>query len=213
MQIVIYKEKDVLGKLSTRDLYEENFDIGDVEFVNYYYDEIIKRNVVVAMIDDESKVISMVHLNPYLYNISGKERWVHYLVAIATRKDYRKKGYMSRVLDEALKYLQNLHEPFCYVVPISDAVKGIYERFGFEEVCKFTLDKFSDDAYDIYPVKTEEYLNLMKKEQYFLDLEDESYKASLQKKPVMIKLLDTEDISFKSIEMLKNKKIYVCQEV
>ena len=108
MQIVIYKEKDVLGKLSTRDLYEENFDIGDVEFVNYYYDEIIKRNVVVAMIDDESKVISMVHLNPYLYNISGKERWVHYLVAIATRKDYRKKGYMSRVLDEALKYLQNL---------------------------------------------------------------------------------------------------------
>lgn len=213
MQLKIYKENDIEKKLKTRELYEENFDIGDKEFIDYYYDTIIRRNIVVAIEDGDGKVIAMVHLNPYIYSILGMEFNVHYLVAVATKNIYRGKGYMRDVLNAAINYLTESKEPFCYIVPENDRLKNTYHKFGFEEVSKFTVDKFSNDTYDIYPVKTEEYLNLMKKEQLFLDLETEEYKEDLKNKIVMMKILNSDISPLKTMSDFKSKKIYVCQEV
>ena len=85
MQIKILHKDDIDEKLKTRKLYEENFDIGDKDFVDYYYQTIIKRNEVVVM-ENDNNIISMVHLNPYEYNICGDIKTIHYLVAIATEK-------------------------------------------------------------------------------------------------------------------------------
>lgn len=213
MQIKIFKEHDLVGKLETRKLYEQCFDEGKSEYIDYYYDVIIKRNVVVALIDDNDDIVSMVHLNPYLYNVLGKDFSVHYLVAVATSKIYRGHGYMRKVLFAAIDYLNTLKEPFCYIVPDTDELKTTYEKFGFDVVCDFTLDKFSKLSYDIYPVKNNEYNFLMEKEQYYLNFETEEYKNDLSSKKVMFKLLNPSLIGINSIKDLLNKRIYVCQEV
>ena len=51
----------------------------------------------------------------------------------------------------------------------------------------------------------------MNMEQYFLDLESEDYKSELSKKMVLFRILD-ENVMM-SIEELRKKSIYVCQEV
>lgn len=213
MQIKIFKEHDLADKLKTRKLYEQCFDEGKNEYIDYYYDVIIKRNVVVALIDDNDDVVSMVHLNPYLYSVMGKDFNVHYLVAVATDRNHRGHGYMKRVLTAAIEYLDKLNEPFCYIVPDTDELKNTYSKLGFEVVCKFTLDKFSKSLYDIYPVKNNEYNFLMEKEQYYLNFETEEYKNDLSSKKVMFKLLNPSLIGINSIKDLLNKHIYVCQEV
>ena len=76
MQIKILHKDDIKEKLKTRELYEENFDIGDKDFVDYYYQTIIKRNEV-AVMEDNGNIISMVHLNPYEYNICGNIKTIH----------------------------------------------------------------------------------------------------------------------------------------
>ena len=210
MQIKILHKDDVDEKLKTRKLYEENFDIGDKDFVDYYYQTIIKRNEVVVM-ENDNNIISMIHLNPYEYNICGDIKTIHYLVAIATEKEHRNKGYISKTLNFAIDYLNELKEPFCFLVPENETLEKFYNRFGFERVCKFNIDKFSKEKYDIYPINTDEYKQLMKKEQDFLIVSTDEYKKELSEKQVFIRVLNN-NLNL-TIEELKNKKIYVCQEV
>ena len=213
MQVRILKENDLKEKLETRKLYEQCFDEGKDEYIDYYYDTIIKRNVIVALSDDDCNVVSMVHLNPYLYNVFGKEFLVHYLVAVATDKDYRGHGYMNKVINAAIDYLNTLNEPFCYLVPDTDDLKEAYSRLGFKVVCNFTLDKFSKATYDIYPVRNDEFKTLMEKEQYYLNVETEDYKRDLSSKKVMFKLLNGNLIGINDINEMLDKRIYICQEV
>ena len=201
---------DIKGKLKTRNLYESCFDEGKNSFIDYYYDTIIKRNEIVV-VKDGDEILSMIHLNPYKYNICGEIKNVHYLVAIATREDCRNRGLMKQCFDKAIEYLNDLKEPFCYLVPDNDTYGNIYRKYGFEVVTKFTLDKFSDKTYDIYPDKNEEYVELMKKEDYFLGMESEEYIEDLRNKNVMFKVLDSS--ANYNIDFYKSKRIYVCQEV
>lgn len=211
MQIKILKKDDIDDKLKTRHLYEECFDFGEDEYINYYYDVIIKRNEIVALFGDNDEVISMVHLNPYRYHLFDRDVSVHYLVAVATKKEYRGKGYMKMTLDAAIDYLKSLGEVFCYIVPSNDYLEKTYSKFGFETVCSFTVDKFSKEKYDIYPVKDEEYTELMVREQEFLDAEDEDYRRELSSKKVMFNVFDSKIRNL--LKKNKNLKIYVCQEV
>lgn len=212
MQIKILAKNDLVEKNKTRTLYEMCFDHGKDDFINYYYDTIIKRNEVVALFDDE-KIVSMVHLNPYFYNIFGKEYKVHYIVAVATEPKYRKQGLMHQVIKAALDYLKNMNEPFCYLLPEDDGVMKTYSKIGFVDVCNFNVDKFSENKYDIYPVKNAEYLSLMKNEEMFLSKETDEYRAELAKKRVMFYIFQYPNSPIKSIEILRKKKIYICQEV
>ena len=210
MQIKLLHKDDISDKLKTRPLYEENFDIGNKDFIDYYYSNIIKRNEVVVTVEDD-EIISMIHLNPYIYNVCGNIRRVHYLVALATKTENRKKGYMSKAIDFAIDYLNELKEPFCYIVPENEYAEKLYNKFGFERVCKFNIEKFSHDVYDIYPEENDEYKQLMIAEENFLALETDEYREELSKKNVLFKLLDSRDGL--NIKELKDKKIYVCQEV
>ena len=209
MQIEIIKRDDIESKLRTRKLYEACFDEGKDDFINYYYDTIIKRNEIVVA-RDRDEILSMIHLNPYVYNICGDIKNVHYLVAIATKKEYRGKGLMSSCMNKALEYLKSLSEPFCYLVPENEEVRKAYSKFGFETVSKFNVDKFSNDKFDIYPHSSDEYIELMKKEDEFLKFENEDYVNSLKNKDVMFNVLDNKNYN---IDYFKRKKIYVCQEV
>ena len=210
MQIEILDKNNIEGKLKTRSLYEKCFDEGKKDFIDYYYTNIIKRNEIAVVIIDD-KIVSMIHLNPYLYNILGQIKTIHYFVAVATDIKYRNKGYSKMLFDYAINYLKNKNEPLCYLVPDNDNFINMYKKYGFEVVANFTYDKFSKEEYDIFPVLNEEYNNLMKIEQKYLDDESIEYKEDLKHKKVMFKLLD-ENFNY-DIEVLKNKKIYVCQEV
>lgn len=210
MQIKVFHKDDLKEKYKTRTLYEENFDDGKDYFIDYYYDKIIKRNEIIAILDGDI-VVSMIHLNPYNYQIFDKINTVHYLVAIATKVGYRNKGYMSELFNAALFYLNDLHEPFCYLLPEDQKLEEYYKKFGFESICKFTVDKFSKQKYDIYPVNDQEYIELMQSEDKFLKLETKEYIDDLSKKNVMIKLLN--NCNSLSFEKLKMSNIYICQEV
>ncbi len=44
----------------------------------------------------------MLHLNPYELAVNGSRKDVNYIVAVATRKAYRKRGFMAGMLKQAL---------------------------------------------------------------------------------------------------------------
>ena len=60
-------------KACTRGLYEEVFPEDSREFVDYYYTEKTKDNVIYAA-EEDKKIRGMLHLNPYVLSVNGSER-------------------------------------------------------------------------------------------------------------------------------------------
>ena len=114
-------------KALTKPLYQEAFFEDSDSFVNYYYEEKLKDNRILADIEGES-VRSMIMLNPYKISVFNKIYNLDYIVAVATGKEFKRHGYMRRLLNKALCDMNAEHVPFTYLIP---ANKDYYLPFDF----------------------------------------------------------------------------------
>lgn len=118
-------EKTEQGK--SRELYETVFFEDEASFVDYYYEEKTAENEIYAA-EDVAGIHGMLHLNPYTVCWHGKKEYIHYIVAVATRREYRHQGIMRRLLQASLEEMYDREEPFVFLMPASEA---IYSPFGF----------------------------------------------------------------------------------
>lgn len=121
-------EQDEKG--CTRDLYEEVFPEDSKGFVDYYYTEKTKDNVIYAARED-GRIRGMLHLNPYMLSVNDSERKVNYIVAVATEAGYRRRGYMASLLRRALKDMYEAGQSFTFLMP---AAESIYLPHDFRTV-------------------------------------------------------------------------------
>ena len=84
---------EVSQHLDTRKLYEEVFSEDEKSFVDYYYQEKTKDNIIYIVREDDD-IQAMLHLNPYTLMVNGIEKESYYIVAVATRKEYRGRRYI-----------------------------------------------------------------------------------------------------------------------
>lgn len=144
-------------KTKSRLLYEEVFH-DKKKFIDYYYNERIKDNKVLAGFED-SRIVSMLHRNPYILNIKNEKVRADYIYAVATKPDYRRRGYMSRLLTRALQDMYKDKISFAYLVPedykvylpfgfgfIYDSIQFDYENQQKEiPVSKYTIKSADED--------------------------------------------------------------------
>ena len=132
--------------IRTRHLWEEIFTEDTTEFLDYYYSVKIKNNEI-YVVEDNGEIVSMLHLNPYEMRIGDKLFQTHYIVAVATKGNYRKQGLMRLLLNHVMQVMADRGEPFTFLMPASEA---IYKPFGFEFIYEQRQDKvvgkFSCDA-------------------------------------------------------------------
>ena len=114
-------------KIFTKPLYKEAFFEDSDSFVNYYYEEKLKDNRILVDIEGES-IRSMIMLNPYKISVFNKIYNLDYIVAVATGKEFKRQGYMRRLLNKALCDMNAEHVPFTYLIP---ANKDYYLPFDF----------------------------------------------------------------------------------
>lgn len=118
-------------KILTKPLYQEAFFEDSAGFVKYYYSEKIKDNRILA--DIEESVKSMIMLNPYTISVFNKKYCLDYIVAVATKKEYKRQGYMRRLLNKTLIDMNEIKVPFTYLIP---ANKDYYLPFDFSFVAR-----------------------------------------------------------------------------
>lgn len=115
----------------SRDLWKMCF--GDTEeFMDNYFSWRLKENQILSLYDDEI-MTSMIHLNPYSLIFSGQEIQADYIVGVATRPEYRKKGLMRNLLTAALNTMYGKGHGFTFLMPASDK---IYLPFDFRYIYK-----------------------------------------------------------------------------
>ncbi len=119
----------------SRRLYEEVFSEDSRSFVDYYYREKASDNQI-YVVEEGGKIRSMLHLNPYRLYVNGNGKDVNYIVAVATQKEYRKRGYMASLLKRALRDMYQAGESFTFLMPASESIylpfdfRTVYEQSG-----------------------------------------------------------------------------------
>ncbi len=185
--MVRYLEKSEYGKC--RPLWEEAFPEDSKSFADYYFSEKLPGSKVLA-IEEDGRLLTMAHLNPYTISVNRKKWELPYIVGVATATDQRHKGYMRQVLYKVLRDLHQEKKPFCFLMP---AAETIYRPFQFAfiydqpvwkpedepeknlekrpvdladqaEVMADWLDHWLEKRYEVYAVRDKAYMELLKKE-------------------------------------------------
>lgn len=124
-EFCIGNEKLIKVKKLWNDIFNDT-----VQFEEYYFEYKCRDNeILCGYIDDE--LVSMVHLNPYLYETINKVSKVHYIVGVAVVEKYRKMGIMKKMLNYAIKHLEELNEIFTFLMPEKEEY---YSSLGFEKI-------------------------------------------------------------------------------
>lgn len=114
-------------KTGCRSLWEEAFPEDSRQFDDYYFAEKMKDNRVLVL-EEEGRIVSMLHQNPYRIRVREQVWQSDYIVGVATAKDRRHRGYMRQLLNHMMEEMWSEQMPFCFLMPADEA---IYRPFGF----------------------------------------------------------------------------------
>lgn len=124
--MLVEKQKRAAHK-DTRALYEEVFCEDTHAFVEYYYQNCAAENQIYT-VSDQGRILAMLHLNPYLMRLGEWQGECNYIVAVATRKECRHQGLMTKLLQASAQEMYENKQPFAFLMPAAEA---IYRPFGF----------------------------------------------------------------------------------
>lgn len=118
-------------KQETLPLYREAFPEDSEQFLEYYYREKGKDNQILAEkepFEGGSRIVSMLHRNPYKLQVRDRIWKSDYIVAVATAEDCRRRGLMRSLLVHMMGDMYQEGMEFCFLMP---ADRRIYEPFDF----------------------------------------------------------------------------------
>ena len=107
--------------------WKDNFKDSE-EQIKFYFDNIYnEKNYLV--LEDNSKIISSLHENDYIFNFNNESINSRYIVGVSSDITMRNKGYMSKLLISMLENSMKKSMPFVFLTPINPK---IYRKFDFE---------------------------------------------------------------------------------
>lgn len=123
---MIVRKLDQTEHGKTRKLWEEVFSEDTAEFLDYYYFVKARENQI-YVVEEEEKIRSMIHLNPYGIRIGDKLFPSFYIIAVATQKEYRGRGYMGTLLRRCMQEMYSRKVPFTFLMPAAEAIYSPYD--------------------------------------------------------------------------------------
>ena len=131
------------------------------EQIKFYFDNIYnEKNYLV--LEDNSKIVSSLHENDYIFNFNNENINSKYIVGVSSDITMRNKGYMSKLLISMLENSKKKSMPFVFLTPINPKIyrKFCFEYFSIIEYYNFSIEeladfKFPKDNYSYIEIKEE----------------------------------------------------------
>lgn len=187
MDIYYWNKKD------NSQLYNLWFDIfhDTKSFCDYYFSQKLVDNKILVL-EQNNEVASMIHLNPYTLSFNNINMKSNYIVGVATKECYRKKGFLKLLMTKSLNDMYNEKIAFTFLTTVDENIYLPYE-FKFITSCfeikvtqiknnlnlgiapvDLNLTTFNDfidyyntkipNNFDIYVVRDESYVKRLLKE-------------------------------------------------
>ena len=138
--------------------------------IKFYFDNIYnEKNYLV--LEDNSKIVSSLHENDYIFNFNNESIKSKYIVGVSSDITMRNKGYMSKLLISMLENSKKKDMPFVFLTPINPK---IYRKFGFEYFSNIEYYNFSIGELANFKFPNNDYsyieINEKSKKSYLVDL-------------------------------------------
>lgn len=135
MENIIYGLDGKEDMISLRALWKDAFGDSDA-YIEYYFSNVAAENKIFTA-KYNGQIISMIHLNPYplVYNDGKTVNVIQggYIVGVATRSEWRRRGIMLRLMKEVLSYAENHGYALVYLMPEKE---DYYKNLGFRRMEK-----------------------------------------------------------------------------
>lgn len=129
---MLLRKLEVSEHPRTRALWESVFAEDTKAFLDYYYYVKTRENEIYII--EEEEIISMIQLNPYELQIQKQMSECHYIIGVATEKEYRGRGYMRDLLLKSMEEMYRRKEPFTFLMPAAEAIYSPYDfRFVYRQ--------------------------------------------------------------------------------
>ena len=138
------------------------------EQIKFYFDNIYnEKNYLV--LEDNSKIVSSLHENDYIFNFNNESIKSKYIVGVSSDITMRNKGYMSKLLISMLENSKKKSMPFVFLTPINPK---IYRKFGFEYFSNIEYYNFSIEELVDFKLPNDDYS--------YIEINEENKKLYLQ---------------------------------
>ena len=138
--------------------------------IKFYFDNIYSEKNYL-LLEDNSKIVSSLHENDYIFNFNNKSIKSKYIVGVSSDIAMRNKGYMSKLLISMLENSKKKSMPFVFLTPINPK---IYRKFGFEYFSNIEYYNFSIEELVDFKLPNDDYsyieINEENKKLYLKDL-------------------------------------------
>jgi predicted acetyltransferase len=133
--------------------FEDTDEFLDILFTYKY------KNENTLLYFEDGKAVAGLQMLPYTINFYRQEIPFAYLAGLCTLPEYRKRGYMARLIHEAHRVLSERNIPLAILIPAEEWLYGFYEKYGYEQVfdkgeepipLKQILDAYSGDIRKAY---------------------------------------------------------------
>ncbi|MCY7008410.1 GNAT family N-acetyltransferase [Fusobacterium simiae] len=124
------------------------------EQIKFYFDNVYnEKNYLV--LEDNSKIVSSLHENDYIFNFNNESIKSKYIVGVSSHITMRNKGYMSKLLISMLENSKKKNMPFVFLTPINPK---IYRKFDFEYFSNIEYYNFSIEELSNFKFPKDNYL-------------------------------------------------------
>ena len=105
---------------TARVLWEEVFYEDSEQFTDYYFENKAEKNV--GYVIGKEPYDAMMFRTPYQLQIGQVRLEISYIVGVATRKEYRHRGYMRNLLLHSFREMYQEKNPFTFLMPANPAI-------------------------------------------------------------------------------------------
>lgn len=161
---------------------------GDTEtYLQMFFETVYKEENTLTIIED-NELVAMLYMIPYTICWKEQAQTAIYLYALATEKEQRKHGYMTKLIEEANRIAKERGAVCTFLQPANESLYSYYEKRGFEDIVWKTYLEMTWDAvkqlycqnpnaiqlFSIHPLSVEDYVS---QEQHMLSKENVVWNA------------------------------------
>ena len=128
-------------KDDVRHLWRECFKDSD-EYLDMYFDRIY-RDADALTVEIDGKTVSSLLAQPYKFYFYGQEVPITYLCGAVTRRNARGKGYMTDLMNRAVRDAYDRGDMLCALIPAHDFLYFFFDRFDFSTVFLTDTQRFT----------------------------------------------------------------------
>lgn len=133
-------------------IYRESFS-DSPEYVEMYFNNVYNDDEGMLLCNDDGQPVSALMLRQFEMSFHGTRVPVSYIAGAATKRKQRGKGYMSRLMLDALRESVRCGDMMCSLIPANEALYYYYAAFGFTTVFYVKEQRFT--AFHQFPVESE----------------------------------------------------------